>query len=91
MAVISYLNKVKEHFSFKIFNLRQMTIFNQIAYFPTVGFRLLLEYIGFRTRYTRIDKHCILGALPFKEDGEYLVKNENVRAVVTLNEPHELT
>jgi hypothetical protein len=68
-----------------------MAIFNQIAYFPTVGFRLLLEYIGFRARYTRIDKHCILGALPFKEDGENLVKNENVRAVVTLNEPHELT
>lgn len=67
-----------------------MAIINQIAYYPTVAYRVLLEFLGVRTRYTRIDKHCILGALPFKEDGEHLVKNENVRAVLTLNELHEL-
>ena len=67
-----------------------MTIFHKIAYYPTVGFRVLLEYFGVRPRYTRIDNYCILGALPFKEDSEHLIKNENVRAVLTLNEPHEL-
>jgi atypical dual specificity phosphatase len=67
-----------------------MTLFHKIAYYPTVGYRVLLEYFGLRTRYTRIDNHCILGALPFKTDGEHLSKNENVKAVLTLNEPHEL-
>lgn len=67
-----------------------MTIFHKLAYYPTIGYGILLEYLGLRTRYTRIDSHCILGALPFKNDCENLVKNENIKAVLTLNEPHEL-
>ncbi|DBA01810.1 TPA: hypothetical protein N0F65_002926 [Lagenidium giganteum] len=45
-----------------------------------------------RPWWSRIEPHLLLGALPFrdKQHLERLTKDENVRAVVTMNQPTEL-
>ena len=49
-----------------------------------------MEYCGMRTWYTRIDEHCILGALPMERNYKQIIAKENIKAVLTLNEDHEL-
>ena len=41
-------------------------------------------------RYDRIDDTVVLGALPFHSVAKKLVKEENVKAVISMNEDFEL-
>jgi atypical dual specificity phosphatase len=66
------------------------SLFGNIVLYPTICYGRVLEYLGMRTWYTRIDDHCILGALPMKHNYKHIVYKENVKAVLTMNEDHEL-
>jgi atypical dual specificity phosphatase len=67
-----------------------MSFLNKIVLLPTIGYGVFLEFIGVRTWYTRIDEHCILGAMPMRHNYLKIVEKENVKAILTLNEDHEL-
>jgi atypical dual specificity phosphatase len=64
--------------------------FNKLAVYPTLYFGCFLEFIGVRKWYTRIDEHCVLGALPMKRNYKQIIAAENIKAVLTMNEDHEL-
>ena len=63
---------------------------DKLAVYPTILYGVMLEYLGVRKWYTRIDQHVILGALPLKHNYRRIVNDENVKAVLTMNESHEL-
>lgn len=63
-------------------------IFARIAFYPSLLWGIATESSTKRW-YDRIDTHVILGALPFKSQTRELVENENVEAVVTMNEDYE--
>ncbi len=63
---------------------------DKLVVYPTLMYGVMLEYFGIRKWYTRIDPHIILGALPLKHNYKKIVKDENVKAVLTMNESHEL-
>lgn len=67
-----------------------MSLFHKLAFYPTVIYGVVLEYCGLRKWYTRIDEHCILGALPMQRNYKDIVQKENVKAVLTMNQDHEL-
>jgi atypical dual specificity phosphatase len=67
-----------------------MLLLNKLALYPTIVWGVVLEYLGIRKWYTRIDEHCIIGALPMLRNYEEILKKEKVNAVLTLNEDHEL-
>ncbi|CAF0879025.1 unnamed protein product [Brachionus calyciflorus] len=67
-----------------------MSLFHKLAFYPTVLYGVTLEYLGFRKWYTRIDEHCVLGALPMKRNYKEIIQKENIKAVLTLNQDHEL-
>ncbi|KAG7202206.1 hypothetical protein KM043_015880 [Ampulex compressa] len=50
-----------------------------------------MEKITSRNWYDRIDETVILGALPFRGMTKGLINEENVKAVVSMNENYELT
>jgi atypical dual specificity phosphatase len=49
-----------------------------------------MEALGLIKWYTRIDEHCVLGAIPLRHNYKSIVENENIKAVLTLNNDHEL-
>lgn len=49
-----------------------------------------MEKVSSRRWYDRIDDNVVLGALPFAKDAESLVKAENIKAVISMNEDYEL-
>lgn len=49
-----------------------------------------MEKVSSRNWYDRIDETVILGALPFRGMTKQLVEEENVKAVVSMNEDYEL-
>lgn len=49
-----------------------------------------MEKVSSRKWYDRIDETVILGALPFRSITSQLLKEENVRGVVSMNEDFEL-
>lgn len=57
---------------------------------PSLYYGCLLEKIGVRQWYTRIDEFVILGALPMKRNYKEIIQAENIKAVLTMNEDHEL-
>ena len=63
---------------------------DKIVVYPTIIYGVMLEYLGFRQWYTRIDKHVIIGALPMKHNYKKIIAKEKVNAILTLNEDHEL-
>lgn len=50
-----------------------------------------MEKITTRNWYDRIDETVILGALPFRRSTKQLVDDENIKAVVSMNEDYELS
>ena len=66
------------------------SILNKIAVYPTLYFGCFLEQIGVRQWYTRIDEHLVLGALPMERNYKKIIESENIKAVLTMNEDHEL-
>lgn len=50
-----------------------------------------MEKITTRNWYDRIDETVILGALPFRRTTKQLIDDENIKAVVSMNEDYELS
>jgi atypical dual specificity phosphatase len=67
-----------------------MSILNKLVLYPSLVYGATMEYFGMRTWYTRIDEHCILGALPMERNYKQIIENEKIKAILTLNEDHEL-
>jgi atypical dual specificity phosphatase len=67
-----------------------VSLIGKLVVYPSLYYGMTLEYLGLRTWYTRIDEHCVLGALPMKHNYQEIVEKENIKAVLTMNEDHEL-
>lgn len=63
---------------------------SKIAYYPSLAFNIFMSKVSSRTWYNRLDDTVIVGALPFKSVTHELIKQENVKAMVTTNEDFEL-
>ncbi|XP_055902377.1 phosphatidylglycerophosphatase and protein-tyrosine phosphatase 1-like isoform X1 [Eupeodes corollae] len=63
----------------------------RISFYPTLLYNVVMEKATTRNWFDRIDDNVILGALPFRSMTNDLVKNENMKAVVSMNEDYELT
>lgn len=62
----------------------------RVSFYPTLVYNVFMEKVSSRRWYDRVDDHIILGALPFRSIAEDLVKKENIKAVVSMNEDYEL-
>lgn len=60
----------------------------RIAFYPSLLYGLL-KGTKDRRWYDRIDGKVVLGALPLHKVARQLVENENISAVITLNEEYE--
>lgn len=67
-----------------------MSLFNKVAFYPTLFYNVVMTKISSRKWYDRIDETVLLGALPFRGMTKWFVQEENVRGIVTLNEDWEL-
>lgn len=65
-------------------------MFARITFYPSLLYNLVMERVSSRRWYDRIDRHVILGALPFPSMTNELVRKENVKAVISMNEDYEL-
>ncbi|XP_073515661.1 phosphatidylglycerophosphatase and protein-tyrosine phosphatase 1 [Phyllobates terribilis] len=61
----------------------------RVLFYPTLLYNVVMEKISRRKWYDRIDETVILGALPFRGMSDKLIKEENVRGVITMNEEYE--
>ncbi|XP_055706572.1 phosphatidylglycerophosphatase and protein-tyrosine phosphatase 1 isoform X2 [Phlebotomus papatasi] len=66
-------------------------MFARVSFYPTLFYNVFMEKVTSRRWYDRIDNNVILGALPFRSMTQDLIQNENVKAVVSMNEDYELT
>jgi len=62
----------------------------RVSFYPTLLYNVLMERFSRRRWYDRIDDHIILGALPFRSMTDDLIKQEDVKGVVSMNEDYEL-
>ncbi|XP_020280082.1 phosphatidylglycerophosphatase and protein-tyrosine phosphatase 1 isoform X2 [Pseudomyrmex gracilis] len=65
-------------------------MFARVTFFPTLFYNIVMEKITSRNWYDRIDETVILGALPFRRLTKQLVEDEDLKAVVSMNEDYEL-
>jgi atypical dual specificity phosphatase len=80
------------------FNLRRKlstkmntnSMFARFTFYPTLFYNVVMEKISSRRWFDRIDENVILGALPFPSLTRQLVEEENVKAVISMNEDYEL-
>ncbi|XP_074130806.1 phosphatidylglycerophosphatase and protein-tyrosine phosphatase 1 [Sminthopsis crassicaudata] len=64
----------------------------RILFYPTLLYTLMRDKVsgpGHREWYHRIDSTVLLGALPLRSLTRRLIEEENVRAVITMNEEYE--
>jgi len=66
-------------------------MFARVTFYPTLLYNVVMEKITTRNWYDRIDETVILGALPFRRSTKQLVDDENIKAVVSMNEDYELS
>lgn len=66
-------------------------IFARLAFYPSLFYNYVMCHVSNRNWYDRIDETVLLGALPFRGIAKELVTKENVRAVLSANQPHELS
>ncbi|KAE8606652.1 hypothetical protein XENTR_v10010815 [Xenopus tropicalis] len=66
-----------------------MSLVARVAFYPSLLYNVLMEKLSSRKWYNRIDETVILGALPFRGMSIELIKEENVRGVITMNEEYE--
>ncbi|XP_070166791.1 uncharacterized protein Ptpmt1 isoform X4 [Polyergus mexicanus] len=66
-------------------------MFARVTFYPTLFYNVVMEKITTRNWYDRIDETVILGALPFRRTTKQLIDNENIKAVVSMNEDYELS
>lgn len=67
-----------------------MSLMNKVAFYPTLFYNVVMAQVTGRNWYDRIDETVLLGALPFRGMTKWLVGEENVKGVITLNEDWEL-
>ncbi|KAM9301620.1 phosphatidylglycerophosphatase and protein-tyrosine phosphatase 1 [Gastrophryne carolinensis] len=65
------------------------SVATRVLFYPTLLYNVLMEKVSSRKWYDRIDETVILGALPFRGMSEKLIREENVRGVITMNEEYE--
>ncbi|XP_053668182.1 phosphatidylglycerophosphatase and protein-tyrosine phosphatase 1 [Anopheles marshallii] len=65
-------------------------MFARITFYPSLLYNVMMEKITSRNWYDRIDENVILGALPFRSMAQEMVRKENIKAVVSMNEDYEL-
>jgi len=66
-------------------------MFARVSFLPTLGYNVFMEKISNRRWWDRIDNNMVLGALPFRgEVSKKLLQEENIKAVVSMNEDYEL-
>lgn len=63
---------------------------HKVSVYPTLWYGVFLESVGLRTWYTRVDEHCVIGAMPMRRNYKEIVEKENIKAILTLNKDHEL-
>lgn len=66
-------------------------MFARVTFYPTLFYNVVMERITTRNWYDRIDETVILGALPFRRTTKQLIDDENIKAVVSMNEDYELS
>uniref|UniRef100_A0A182M0E1 Phosphatidylglycerophosphatase and protein-tyrosine phosphatase 1 n=1 Tax=Anopheles culicifacies TaxID=139723 RepID=A0A182M0E1_9DIPT len=65
-------------------------MFARITFYPSLFYNVMMEKMTARNWYDRIDENVILGALPFRSMAQEMIKKENIKAVVSMNEDYEL-
>ncbi|KAK3874990.1 hypothetical protein Pcinc_020117 [Petrolisthes cinctipes] len=65
-------------------------VFARLTFLPTLLYNIAMERASLRPWYNSIDPRIILGALPLRHMCKKLVEEENVKAVVSMNEDYEL-
>ncbi|XP_073460522.1 phosphatidylglycerophosphatase and protein-tyrosine phosphatase 1 [Aquarana catesbeiana] len=65
------------------------SVATRVLFYPTLLYNVVMEKVSSRKWYDRIDETVILGALPFRGMSDKLIKEENVRGVITMNEEYE--
>ncbi|PSN42640.1 Phosphatidylglycerophosphatase and protein-tyrosine phosphatase 1 [Blattella germanica] len=65
-------------------------MFARLSFYPTLFYNVVMEKLTSRNWYDRIDDTVILGALPFRGMTQKLISEENIKAVVSMNEDYEL-
>uniref|UniRef100_A0A182MZN7 Phosphatidylglycerophosphatase and protein-tyrosine phosphatase 1 n=1 Tax=Anopheles dirus TaxID=7168 RepID=A0A182MZN7_9DIPT len=65
-------------------------MFARITFYPSLFYNVVMEKVTARNWYDRIDENVILGALPFRSMAQDMVRKENIKAVVSMNEDYEL-
>ncbi|XP_012059355.1 PREDICTED: phosphatidylglycerophosphatase and protein-tyrosine phosphatase 1 [Atta cephalotes] len=66
-------------------------MFARVTFYPTLLYNIVMEKITTRNWYDRIDESVILGALPLRRTTKQLIDDENIKAVVSMNEDYELS
>ncbi|MBN3303714.1 phosphatidylglycerophosphatase and protein-tyrosine phosphatase 1 [Amia ocellicauda] len=61
----------------------------RLLFYPTLAYNVCMEKVSARRWFDRVDQTVLLGALPFRPMTEQLVREENVRGVITMNEEYE--
>ncbi|XP_011496341.1 PREDICTED: phosphatidylglycerophosphatase and protein-tyrosine phosphatase 1 [Ceratosolen solmsi marchali] len=67
-----------------------VNMFARITFYPSLLYNIFMEKVSSRRWYDRIDDSVILGALPFRTATKQLINEENVKAVISMNEDYEL-
>jgi len=62
---------------------------SRVLFYPSLIYTMLMEKLSTREWYNRVNEHLIIGALPFKSMAQLLVDEENLGAVVSVNEDFE--
>jgi len=64
----------------------------RVTFLPTLTYNLIMERVSSRDWWNRIDSTVILGAIPFRSSyTKELVRKENIKKVIALNESYELS
>ncbi|XP_011154060.2 phosphatidylglycerophosphatase and protein-tyrosine phosphatase 1 isoform X2 [Harpegnathos saltator] len=75
----------------KYSSIYMLNMFARVTFYPTLFYNIVMEKITTRNWYDRIDETVILGALPFRWMTKQLIDDENIKAVVSMNEDYELS
>ncbi|XP_058819230.1 phosphatidylglycerophosphatase and protein-tyrosine phosphatase 1 isoform X2 [Topomyia yanbarensis] len=68
----------------------RQAMFARVTFYPTLFYNVFMEKVTKRNWYDRIDENMILGALPFRSVAPEMIREENIKAVVSMNEDYEL-
>ena len=68
-----------------------MSAIRKAFFFPTILYNVTMDAVRSRQWFNRIDQNVVLGAMPFRGSSlETLVKAENIKGIISMNEEFEL-